>query len=266
MENTDQVVANIDAAHRRPQDRPKRDVIDKNSGTAIFRPSPSLNPLIISNIDGYNDETKGYVQAAFDAFDTCHKGIQHVCDARQQVEKNTAWSSERRLLEVAKLAEKHQTSAAKGFDEARNRLERGIAALDESLNKGITQDANAGTINGEIRDHIKGLKRDERQKLLDEAVRTNDVLTLRAVLSGPGYLSGISEDERKLRINMLNRISNPTIAQRLDVMRKALEFVDSNAGLLLDQFECALGGKGSWAKVQQARQRQVAAEDALKVS
>jgi hypothetical protein len=264
--NTERVVANIDAAYQRQLNRPEYGLIDKDAGTAITMPSPSLDPRIISNIDGYNDETKGYVQPALDAFETCHNGIQHVCDARRKVAQNTAWSEERRLIEIAKLADARQMAAAKAFDGARKRLEQGITALDESLNRPLTQDANAGSINGEVREHLKNLSREERQRLLDGASQTQDLLTLRAVLSGPGYLSGISEDERKLRVNAFHRMTQPQIAQRADVMRKALELIDTRAGLLFEQFERAMGGTGSRAKVAQARQRHLAAEDALKIS
>lgn len=259
----------MEAAHRyaqqqqNPGPRPERRPIDKNTATAITRPTPSLDPRIVSNVEGYNDATAPYVQHTFDAFKVCHDGIQSVCDARLTVAKNTAWSEERRLLEVSKLAEKKQTEATKAFDASRKRLEQGIAALDESLNKDIAQDANAGSVNSEIRAHMKGLKRDERQKLLDSAFETNDMLTLRAVLSGPGYLSGISEDERKLRINRFHRMTQKDLAQRADVMKRALELIDSHSGLLFEQFEKAIGGTGSWQKVTVARQRVKAAEDAL---
>ena len=263
MENTDQVVANIDAAHRDPGSRPN--LRRSDTGPALTTPTPSLDPRIVSNIKGYGDATKGYVQPAFDAFEKAYKGIRDVIDARKHVGQNTAWSPERRLLEIATLAENRQLAATKAFDSARTRLESGLAALDESLNKELTEDSNAGAVNGEIRQHIEKLTHPARQKLLDEAFKARDARTIRAVLSAPSYLTGISDDERKLRTRQFHRMTQPDVAQRADVMRKAVELIDRNAGLLFEQYEAALGGLGSWRKVQEARDRDKAARDALKL-
>jgi hypothetical protein len=237
-------------------------IVDKG----LMAPTPSLHPACIRAIKGFDDTTAGYVAPAMEAFETAHAGTQSIIDARAKVMLNDAWSPERKLLELAGLAEKQQLRATKSFDAARTRLIQGRTALEESLSKPLTQDANAGTINSEIRVHMKSLKTEDRHKLLDEATKAQDATTLRAVLSAPSYLTGISEDERALRISMYNRMTQPAIAQRVDVMRKAVELIENRGPMILTQVEAALGGKGSWHKIAAARTRQRAAEDAVRVA
>lgn len=173
-------------------------------------------------------------------------------------------STEQKILKIAEYASQRQDAATRAMDSALKTLEQGLKALDESLNKDIQQVENAGSINGEIREHMKGLKPTERLELLNSAFEMKDLLTLRAVLSGPALLSGITEDERKLRVQMFWRLTQPELAQRADVMRAARDHVLSKGPLILTQIESAMGWK--WSKVQQAKERAKKVADALKIA
>lgn len=231
-----------------------------NAPEPLSLPTPSLDPGVIDHIA--DEATAGYVAPARDALRVAHEGIAAVIAARRTVNENNAWSKERRLLKIAEFADKKQEAATKAIDSATKRLEQGVTALETSLNAPLTQDANAGSINGEIRTHMKGLSHEERSKLLDTA----DPTTLRAVLSGPGYLSGISEDERALRINAFHRSTQPEVARRADHMRKALTILETNGPLIFKQIEEAIDGKDAWHRVSKARAMVKRSEEALKVT
>jgi len=231
-----------------------------NAPKPLSAPTPSLDP---GNIDHIADEqTAPYVSVARDALKVAHEGIQSVIDARRTVATNTAWSDDAKLLRVAELADTRQERATKAIDSAVTRLTQGITALETSLNAPLTQDSNAGPINSEIRAHMKALSSAERSKLLDAADQT----TIRAVLSAPGYLSGISEEERALRVNAFHRATQPEVAKRADVMKKALSILETNGPLVLTQIEQAIGGAGAWHKVSRARAMVKKSEEALKLA
>lgn len=224
--------------------------------------TPSLHPSNIEAIEGFSDDTKGYVNAAVDALSTAYAGLAKIHEAKVATSKNEAWNENQKVLMVADFAEKTQTAITRKLDSAVASLTKGIDAMDAMLNDPIKADAERTSISVEIRAHIKNLTTDERLQFLTHAHETGDVETLRAILGAPGYLSGISEQERQVRTRMLHEKQSPETSSRLRVMRSALEMLERRSGLVFGEVEKALGAK--WDKVQQLRKGQSAAENALK--
>lgn len=58
--------------------------------------SPSLHPANIEAIEGFNDDTKAYVNPAVEALSTAYVAIEKIHAARDAAEKNQAWTAEHR--------------------------------------------------------------------------------------------------------------------------------------------------------------------------
>jgi hypothetical protein len=224
--------------------------------------SPSLHPANLEAIDGFSDDTKGYINAAVDALSTAYDSLGKIHEAKAAASKNQAFNEHQQVLVVADFAEKHQTLVAQKFDSAVASLTKGIDAMDAMLNGPIKADAERLNVAQEIRAHTKGLSVDERQKFLSDAHDAGDIETLRAVLGAKGYLSGLTEQERQVRTRMLHEKNSPETANRLKVMRAARDMLLQRSGIVFGEVEKALGAK--WDKVQQLRKGQSAAENALK--
>lgn len=224
--------------------------------------TPSLHPNNIEAIEGYDDNTKGYVNAAVEAFSAAYVGLGQIHEARVAASKNQAWSENQQIMIVADYAEKHQTQIARKFDSAISSLTKGIESMEAMLNDPIKANAERSSIASEIRAHVKNMSVDQRLQFLSHAQETGDIETLRSVLGAPGFLSGISESERQVRTRMLHEKQSPETASRLKVMRAALDMLESRSGLVLTSVEKAIGG--SWRKVQQLRSGQSVADKALK--
>lgn len=224
--------------------------------------SPSLHPSNVQAIEGYNDNTKGYVNAVLEAFDTAYQGLGKIHQAKAAASKNQAWNENQQVLIVAEFAEKHQVAITKKFDSAFTSLNKGIDAMEAMLNDPIKADAERLNIAQEIRAHVKGMGMDERVQFLSDAQAAGDIETLRAVLGAPAYLSGMTEQERQVRTRMFHEKQNPETSARLKVMRAALDLLEKRSGLLFGEVEKALGAK--WNKVQSLRATQGQAEQALK--
>ena len=65
---------------------------------------------------------------------------------------------------------------------------------------------------------------------------------------------------------MWNERQSPELAKRLSVMEKARDLIHTNGTLVIAQIELAMGGKGSWVRVQRSRELHNAADDALKLA
>jgi len=224
--------------------------------------TPSLHPANLEAIDGYGDDTKGYINAAVDALASAYDGLAKIHEAKVATSKNQAWNEDQQVLMVADFAEKTQTAITRKFDAAVASLTKGIDAMDAMLNDPIKADAERLNVAAEIRAHVKGLSVDERLKFLSDAQAAGDIESLRAVLGAPSYLSGMTEQERQVRTRMFHEKNSPETANRLKVMRAARDMLLQRGGLVLTEVEKGMGAK--WDKVQQLRKHQSAAETALK--
>lgn len=224
--------------------------------------TPSLHPSNIAAIDGYGDDTKGYVNAAVEALSTAYDSLGKIHEAKAAASKNPAFNEHQQVLVVADFAEKHQTFVAQKFDSAVASLTKGIDAMDAMLNDPVKANAERSSVAAEIRAHIKGLTYEQRQKFLSDAHEAGDTETLRAVLGAPGFLSGITEVERQVRTRLMHEKNSPETANRLKVMRAARDMLLQRGGLVFGEVEKALGA--DWAEVQRLRTRRTAAENALK--
>lgn len=223
--------------------------------------TPSLHPACIEAIEGYNDDTKGYVNPAVEALSTAYVAIEKIHTARTAAEKNQAWTPETRQLQVANFAEQHQTAITMKFDTAVANMTKTIDAMEGMLNDPIKADAERNHVAGEIRAHVKNMTPEQRHEFLHDAHNAGDVETLRAILGAKGFLSGITETERQTRTRMLHEKLSPEVAHRIRVMRAAREILTDRGGLVFDAIEKGIGAK--WDKIQQLRKGQSQADKAL---
>lgn len=221
----------------------------------------SLHPQNLLALDGINDDTRGYIAPAVEAFETAYMGIQKIHEARAAAEKNQAWTPENRQLMVAEFAEKHQGHITKKFDAAVASMTKTIDAMDAMLNDPVKADAERSSIASEIRAYVKNLTVEKRHEFLRDAHNSGDVETLRAVLGAKPFLSGITEDERQTRTRMLHEKLSPEVASRLKVMRAAREMLYARGGLVFSEVEKGIGAK--WEKVHSLRKGQSHANKAL---
>jgi DNA-binding phage protein len=236
---------------------------DKVAGQAdahAYMVTPSLDPeLIKKGIDGFEDHA-GYLQCAVDAFSLAHVTLEKIGEARRQARKNGAWTEAQQLLVVAKDAERAQERMTKAMDNAFKTLTKGIEHTEAELSKPL-QTAADNSLSAEMRNHFKGMKSEDRAKLLSEALAENDTRVLHAVLGAHHALSGMSKVEQQVWTRRFHEQANPQVVSRLSAMQKGLAFVERNGPLVVIEVEKALGA--SWAKINKIKGASTAAEQAL---
>lgn len=102
--------------------------------------------------------------------------------------------------------------------EARERL---ALAIDESL---VPERRTCEA--AEIRGHFASLPDADRLKLLEERVEAGDLETVAAALSGPSFLSGLTDDQRKkIRDQAEQRFAPELVARRvgMDALERSLK-------------------------------------------
>lgn len=236
---------------------------DKVAGQAdahAYMVTPSLDPeLIKKGVDGFEDHA-GYLQCAVDAFSLAHVTLEKIGEARRQARRNGAWTEAQQLLICAKDAEKAQDRMTRAMDNAFKTLAKGIEHTEAELSKPL-QTAADNSLSAEMRNHFKGMKSDDRSKLLSEALAENDDRVLHAVLGAHPALSGMSKIEQQTWTRRYHEKNNPQVVSRLAAMQKTLAFVERNGPLVMTEVEKALGA--SWSKINKIKNASSAAEKAL---
>ena len=201
--------------------------------------TPSLHPQNITSIDGYDDTTAGYVESAKAALELSYKSLGAVHSARAKVNANSAWSKEKKILELAEFGEKNMDRILPVFDRTRTNLESGIKSVEQAMSESLSKTTPA--LAQEIRSHIKTLDRTARAELVQKlfAEKNYDVVT--AIIDAPAFLSGITTEERENYKRKLHETTNPELVKRVKVMKSALSIIESRGPLVMLQTEKAIG-------------------------
>jgi hypothetical protein len=225
------------------------------------RVTPALHPSNVDAIEGLDDTTRPYLAPVATVMDEAYQAIEAIYKAREAAAKNEAWTDAQRLLQVADFAHKHQQRVLKQVDSLMQNLDKAIKATDEMLQGPLEQQSGLGTINEEIRRHIKSMSTEERHNFLKEANANGDTKTMTAVLGAPHYLSGMQPAEQQYYLREFHMQRNPDAARRLKVMTAARDLLNERSPLIFGQVEKAVGQP--WRKVDMIRKAATAAEQAL---
>ncbi len=226
--------------------------------------TPSFHPDSFREVDGYNEDTAGYVAGTINAFDMAYRMLGEVHAAREAAKNNPEWTEARQVLKVAELASKAQDKLARSFDAASANLQKGIVHLEGELTRPLETQAGLGVVPSEIRAHVKQMDLPERQKFLRVALENGDDKSLVAVLGAPGYLSGLNSDLQDSYIRMYREMRYPDVAARLKVMKGVQALADQRMGLLFKETEKALGA--SFEKVKRLKAASTKAAQAFILS
>lgn len=230
-----------------------------------IRISPALDPETYRSVEGYDDSNRGYVDDVISVFDDTYHTLGKLHEARRQAEKNPAWTPANRVLILSKEALKQKERLAKRLDRAVGDLGRRIEHIEGELARPLEARA-LGTLNAEIRSHSKSLSRDDREKLIQDAMREDDDTTLASILAAPPYLSGLTSVDQSHYLGVYHARKNPALVARLNLMRRVQDTMNAtgaNGGVFHTAFEKVVGAKPS--EVRAIEQADAAARAALNV-
>lgn len=222
--------------------------------------TPALHPENIKTLDGYDEDTAPYLGQVETAFSEAYEGIKAVWLAAEKAKTNPTWNEAQQMIHTDDFAQKKLSRITRQFDSAMSNLNKTIESMEQQLTTPLQQ-SGSSSIAAEIRAHVKTLPLAERTKFLEEAHRSGDHLTLSAVLAVPGYLSGVSETERRVRTRMHHEATAPAVAKKVQVMKAARTMMEERGGLVFGQIEKAVGAPAH--KVKALREAKTQAEAAF---
>lgn len=207
------------------------------------RVSPSLDPETYRLIEGVNDETIKFVGGVINAMNDAYVTVGKLWDARRLADSNGAFTEEQRILNVGRVAGEHKLRILKRIDLASADLAANILHTEKQLMEPLTEQAGLGSLNGEVRAFVRGLKRGEREAFMNEALERDDEPTLTAVLGAQSFLSGLTPLDRDHYLRLYHQKKRPDLVRRLDVMQRFRDRLDRIGPIVHEQFAKPVGAK-----------------------
>lgn len=204
------------------------------------RVTPSLHPINVQKIDGYDDETSTLLGPTESAFAHAYEQLGKVHDASEVVRADPTLTEAAALVKAQDYADKAFATIAKKFDSATANLNVIIAGIEKELSSPVESMASS-TLSAEIRSYCKSLPQGERMSFVTKAIKDGDTRTASAVLGGPAYLSGLESDMQAVLTRQFHEHREPLKAKRLRAAKGALTLIGERAGRVFSEIEKAVG-------------------------
>lgn len=230
--------------------RPFGPVQSAAEGEARFHPSPALDPRHAELLEGYEEfsEDLGPLR---NCLNTAFTGLSNIATAREKLRADPTVTPSAAVVKLVSEAERKHNHIVETFAKTEARLRTAESALEKALQAPVVQNAGLGTLNGEIRDHMKALDAGKRHKLIEEAFAKGDESTLVAICGAPAFLAGLDDAAHALYLRRLHEMRNPEGTRRLKSLRAGIALLERAVPIALTSVEKALGS--SFAKAKQLK-------------
>ncbi len=230
---------------------PEDDPADVPASTKV---ALDLHPAAFKMIEGHSsDGIVGELKAvAVEAYISVGEFLDRL-DAANRDPMNTPLRAQ---VLVADHVEKVSDAINRRFDAKREIAQRQIDALVRKMSAPIQAAPDPARLHiaSDIRNHVKGLKKAERLGFLTKALESGDMETATAVLTGPAYLSGLTETEFAHVSRQYRAAKFPEEMARHDRLTKAVARLEKMQAVYASEVYRVI----DWRQVQQARQTKAA--------
>ncbi|MFL6600178.1 MAG: hypothetical protein ACJ8R9_02510 [Steroidobacteraceae bacterium] len=214
---------------------------------APYHPSPSFSEENVKTIQGY-EEFAGYLQPALNALGTARTGLEAIDAAHLALRKDTSKTPEQKLLLVSGQAVKKYDQMNGTLTKAVENLQSACLHIEKELDAPIVSAAQSAT-NNELRAVIRGMKPEERSKVIIKAISDGDDTVINAVLGVHPLIVGISPEMQKIWSRQVHEKREPEKVKRLNATREAIKMVERVIPLIHAEVERAQ--RGTFRKVAQ---------------
>jgi hypothetical protein len=161
-----------------------------------------------------------------------------------------------RFLRGGDFAEKTAKTIEARVEDALAPARKRLGELQRQLEERLTPSVSPGHAirDQEIRQHFAQLKGEEKMRRADEAMKAGDLVTVRALMTAPAYLTGLNEQtQKRLRGEYLARIA-PEQMQLGATLEHALDVVDRAHAALIEK----VAGELPWSDIEKIRASRLA--------
>lgn len=216
-------------------------------GEGKFHPSPTLNPAMCEQLDGY-EEFQADLSPLRSCLNNAFTGLANIATACEKLRGDPTVTPAAAVATLVGEAERKHNHIIETFSKTEARLRTAESALEKSLQAPVVQNAGLGTVNSEIREHVKKLDAGKRHKLIEEAFAKRDESTLVALLGCPPFLCGLDDAAHALYLRRLHEMRSPEATRRLKSLRAGIALLERAVPIAMNSVEKALGTSFAQAK------------------
>lgn len=204
------------------------------------RITPSLHPISVRELDGYDDETASILSMTEGAFANADEQLGKVFDASEAARSDPTLTEAAAVVKAADYGDRVLTGIAQRFDGAAANLKTIIDGIERELSAPVESRAS-NSLSAEIRSYCKSLPEGERMSFVRKAITDNDARTATAILGAPAYLSGIDAGMQSILTRMFHEHHEPLKAKRLKAAKAGLDLIGERSGLVFSVLSKAIG-------------------------
>lgn len=204
------------------------------------RITPSLHPINVRELDGYDDDTATILSMTESAFANAYEQLGKVFDASEAARSDPTLTEAAATLKAADYADRAFSGIARQFDSAAANLKVIADGIERELSTPVESRAS-NSLSAEIRAYVAKLPEGERMSFVMRAIKDSDVRTASAVLGGPAYLSGLTHDMQAILTRQFHETHQPMQAKRLKAAKAGLDLIGERAGLVFSVIQSAIG-------------------------
>lgn len=226
---------------------------------AAYHPSPTVNERNVESIADY-DEFKDVLAPAMTALSNVRTGLEAIDQAHYALKRDTSKTPEQRLLLVSVQAIKKFDVMYKTLMTTAENYDKAVEHLEKQLDAPITSGAVAAT-NDELRTVIRGMKREERMKVLNDAIRNGDDQIINATLGVHPLITGLDPVMHKVLTRQVQEKRSPDTVRRINATREAIKKIQAAVPVIRGEIEKAQ--RGTFAQVHKLQGQSDASAKAL---
>lgn len=151
--------------------------IEKNTP---FHPSPTLDERNIVAFADDDESLLGYLEPAKHALSVAVTGLQAIDNAYTQLRKDTSKTDQQRAMLLEPVASKKLDHMNSVFIKAQENLSKAAEQIEGELSKPHASATSPAST--ELRTVLRAMKTDERNEVIEQAVKNNDMTVVTAVL------------------------------------------------------------------------------------
>lgn len=220
-------------------------IVETDSRISLGLDPAQFTYMLDENNNNVVDEDNiQFVQPAIGALTDAYLTVGKLWDARAAANNNPSWTEAARIEMVGREAEKHMLRILRKIDLASQTITATLTHTRKLMSEPLTEKAGMGTLNNEIRQHVKGLgDRSAREKFMTDAETKNDEKSLAAVLGAPPYLSGFTQVDFDYFVHRYHAKRNPHLNKRVAMLEKTLERLDGITPIIHKEFRKPIGAE-----------------------
>lgn len=225
-----------------------------------WHPSPTLDEQHITALADDDESLLAFLEPAKHALSVATESLKAIDNAYQALRNDTSKTSQQRAMLLEPVASKKLDHMNKVFSKALENLSKAVEHVETELSAPFASATSPASM--ELREVLRGMKKDERDEAIEQAVQKCDMTIVTACLGAHPMASGVDRLRHSMWSRTWNERANPDLAARLTAAKKAITHLERAAPIALASVEKAM--RANFADVSKHRKLAEAADAALR--